>query len=108
MVLLGVFSVVSKLNSLVILAIASGACAADLRIQPPGITLTGPHGSQRLLVISTDAGKTVADVTGQAQFTSSDPKVAAIDDKGTVRAGGDGEATITAMVGNDRTSTHNR
>ena len=96
---------VTRLSSLALLILAASAEAADLRIEPPDITLTGPRGSQRLSVITTAAGKTLADVTGQAHFTSSAAQVAAIDDKGVVRAGADGVATITAIVGNDRTST---
>jgi hypothetical protein len=94
-----------KLSFLVVLVMAPYGSAADLAIEPPRITLTGPSGSQRLLVLARSAGKTVSDVTGQAKFTSSDPNVAVVDNEGIVRAKGDGEATISADVGSDQATT---
>jgi hypothetical protein len=75
---------------------AASALAEDLRLLPADTTLTGPHASQRLVVLITDQGKPVGDRTGQAKFTSSNPAVAAVDASGTVKAVGDGEAVITA------------
>jgi hypothetical protein len=94
-----------KLSTLLMTVIASGAAAADLQIQPPNVILQGPRGSQRLVVLGTTAGKITADVTGQVKFSSSNPGVAAVDGQGNVRAVSDGEATITASLGNDQTST---
>ena len=65
---------------------ARSASAGDLEIQPPNIALTGPNGSQRLLVLITSAGKAVSDVTRQAKLTSSNTKVAEVDDEGVVHA----------------------
>jgi hypothetical protein len=91
-----------KLSLFVVLSMACRVPAADLVIGPPDITLTGPNGSQRLLVLAADGGKVVGDVTRQAKFASSNPNVASVDGEGIVRAKGDGEATITASVENDR------
>src|SRR5436309_721110 len=66
----------------VLLIAAAAPPAAALQIQPRGIVLTGPQGSQRLLLIATAAGKTSADLTREAQFTSSNPQVATVDSRG--------------------------
>jgi hypothetical protein len=70
--------------------------AAELQVLPAQCTLTGPHGSQRLLVVAADVGQVVGDLTELAKFTSSNPAVAAVDETGNVQAVGDGEAVITA------------
>src|SRR5262249_25465128 len=72
--------------------------AAELKILPADVTLTGPHASQRLLVLAEDKGQMVGERTPQAKFTSSRPAVATVDAAGVVRAAGDGEATITATA----------
>src|SRR5437588_6971950 len=77
---------------------ASAAAAADLRVEPAEVTLTGPHARQRLLVLEGQAGRVVGDRTARARFTSSDPGVAAVDPDGSVRAVGDGQATVTAHL----------
>src|SRR5262245_35175706 len=76
--------------------LARSGSAADLQCLPAELTLTGPHASQRLLVLAEEGGKCIGDRTGQAKFASSNPAVAAVDESGTVRAVGDGEAVITA------------
>lgn len=72
--------------------------AADLRVLPGDITLTGPHAGQQLVVLAEQDGRSVADITGGATFASSDPAVASVSARGAVKAVGDGEATITATV----------
>jgi hypothetical protein len=76
--------------------------ATDLKILPAEITLTGPHASQRLIVLAEASGKHVADLTTRAKFASSNPKIASVDEAGVVRASGDGEAVITASQGGRR------
>ncbi len=71
--------------------------AADLKILPGDITLTGPYAAQRLLVVAEESGAVVADRSGQAQVASSNPAVAVVSG-GVVRPSGDGETTITAAV----------
>ncbi|HTU92589.1 MAG TPA: DUF1549 domain-containing protein, partial [Gemmataceae bacterium] len=80
------------------------ASAADLKILPAGVTLTGPHASQRLLVLAEENGQIVGEQTPQAKLTSSHPAVATVDATGVVRAAGDGEATITAAVDGKQTT----
>lgn len=68
----------------------------SLQIQPGAVTLTGPQATQRLLVHRLENKEVVADVTERAEFFSSNPKVATIDEHGVVKAVGDGETTISA------------
>src|SRR5438094_3279962 len=72
------------------------APAAELKILPAKVALTGPQASQRLLVLAEENGKVVGDRTSLARFSSSDESVAKVDSRGVVRVVGDGEATITA------------
>jgi hypothetical protein len=81
-----------------------GSRAADLKILPAEVTLTGPHAHQRLLVVVESDGQVIADRTPDARFSSSQPAVVAVDDRGVVRPVGDGEAVITATHG-DRQAT---
>jgi hypothetical protein len=74
------------------------AAAGDLRIVPSEVRLEGPKATQRVLLVETTDDLATADRSGQAKWSSSDPDIAAVDAKGTVRAVGDGEATITAEV----------
>jgi Protein of unknown function (DUF1553)/Protein of unknown function (DUF1549) len=75
------------------------APAADLKVLPAEVDLTGPHASQRLIVLSDAGGQMVGDLTEQAKFSSSNPAVAAVDEGGVVRPVAGGEALITATVG---------
>src|SRR5205823_4565301 len=74
------------------------ARSAELRILPAEVTLTGPQATQRPLVVAEASGKVIGERTGQAQFVSSQPSVAAVDSAGMLQAVGDGEATITATA----------
>jgi hypothetical protein len=74
------------------------ATAADLRVYPPQVALTGGHASQRLLVVLSDNDEAVGDRTAQAKLTSSNPAVAMVGADATVRAVGDGEASITVTA----------
>src|SRR4051812_16908609 len=79
--------------------------SADLRVEPAQVTLTGPRAAQQLVVVETQAGEVVADVTGAVKFATSDPQVATVDGSGVVRAVGDGKTLITASRGATRTTT---
>src|SRR6516225_8709571 len=89
---------------LLCLLVGGRAGAAELNLLPTDVTLTGPHASQRLILVSEDGGKVVADRGPDAKFTSSQPAVATVDDRGVVRPVADGEAVITATHG-DRQAT---
>ncbi len=77
-------------------AVPTAMRAADLKLLPGDIVLTGPHARQQLLAVQDANGKIVADQTKAAKYTSSNDKIAAVDAAGNVQAVGDGEATITA------------
>ena len=66
--------------------------AQQLAILPPEVELNGPEARQQLIA---QAGE---DLTRQANWTSSNPRVASVDPGGLVRPAGDGEALITAKV----------
>jgi hypothetical protein len=76
--------------------------AAEIRILPSDVALTGKHATQRVIVLCETDGKLISDRTGQAKFTSSNPSVATIDETGLVRPAGDGETIITAAVGDQQ------
>src|SRR5262245_58559373 len=78
--------------------IATSARAEELVLAPAETTLTGPQAAQRVVVFAKDGGYCVGDRTAAATFSSSNPAVATVDDAGCVRAVGDGEALITAVV----------
>jgi Protein of unknown function (DUF1553)/Protein of unknown function (DUF1549)/Bacterial Ig-like domain (group 2) len=72
------------------------ARAAELRVYPPEVTISGPNRSQQLVVVHEENGRVISDVTADTRFVSSDENVAKVDAKGRVTATGAGEATITA------------
>ena len=75
------------------------ASAADWKVLPSSVALTGPHASQRVIFVSEESGKVVADRTPDAKFISSQPAVATVDQRGVVRPVSDGDAIITASHG---------
>lgn len=77
--------------------------AADLKILPDHVTLSGPRSSQRLVVVKLDGGQVVADVTRQVQLASSHPAVVRIEE-GVLHPVGDGVASITATLDNLKAS----
>ncbi|MGL6097203.1 MAG: DUF1553 domain-containing protein [Fimbriiglobus sp.] len=96
----------TRRSFLVLLAAAGFAPAADLRVLPPAVPLSGPRASQQLLVVVAANGRATADRTANAKFTSDKPAVATVDAAGVVRPVADGTATITATV-NGATATAN-
>jgi hypothetical protein len=76
--------------------------AADFKIFPGEVLLTGPRASQQLLALSIADGNVVGDLTAKMEFTSSNPAVAAVDRTGMVKAVGDGEAIITACCDDEQ------
>jgi len=88
--------------------ISSGSASVwateSFAIIPPSSVLSGSHAKQRLIVENVSEGRFAGDKTGDAKFTSSNPAVATVDDGGVVHPVSDGEATITAMVGDDKAS----
>ncbi|MBY0524096.1 MAG: DUF1553 domain-containing protein [Gemmataceae bacterium] len=82
---------------LAVVAIFPGAIAtaAELKVLPPDVVLTGPHATQRLIVVDEEAGKVVGERRA-AKFTSSNPAVVKVNEAGVLEVVGDGEATVTA------------
>src|SRR5262249_52713672 len=70
--------------------------AAEVKLLPGGVSLVGPHASQRLVLLAAADGKFVADFSGDAKFASANPAVATVDEAGIVHAVADGETVITA------------
>jgi hypothetical protein len=88
-----------RLSLACLLGLASlPASAAEVRVYPPEVTLSGPNRAQQLVVVQEENGRVVADLSAGAAFASSDEKVAKVDAKGRVTAAGSGEATITATA----------
>jgi hypothetical protein len=72
--------------------------AADFKVFPGEVMLTGPRASQQLLALAVANGKVIGDRTDKAKFTSSNPAIAAVDEAGIIKAVGDGEVMITASL----------
>jgi hypothetical protein len=81
---------------LVVLASSSFVLAADLRVFPPDISLSGLRSQQQLLVF--ESGSLTADRTESAKYVSANPKVATVDTSGVVLPVADGETTISVQV----------
>jgi hypothetical protein len=86
------------LSPLLVLLGAAPALAADLRVYPTEVAISGPNRTQQLLVVLEENGRVVADLTATAKFTPSDPKVATVSPAGLVTAAGAGETTVTATA----------
>ncbi len=95
-----------RIAAIVIALLASRVVAQEIRVAPGVVELTGPNASQQLSVVRVQGDKAVADVSGRARFSSSNPKVAIVDAQGIVRAVGDGEATVTATFGSITGTAH--
>jgi hypothetical protein len=89
--------------ALLLLALSPSLAPAGLAVLPGDVVLSGPHARQRLLVVATSGEQIVGDRTARATLTSSNSAVAAVE-RGTVRAVGDGTATISAALGTERAS----
>jgi hypothetical protein len=87
------------LPALALLSLAPAAPAADLRVYPSEITISGPNRTQQLLVVEEENGRTVRDATASAKFTSSNEKSAKVNENGLVSAIGGGDAKITVTSG---------
>src|SRR5262245_24450635 len=82
--------------SALLFILAGAAPAAELKLLPAEVVLTGPEASHRLLVVAEEGGKVVGDRTPLARFASSDEAVVRVNTRGVLEAVGDGEAVVTA------------
>jgi len=71
----------------------------DLRVVPAAVLLRGPDSVQQVAVDGLIGDREPRDVTREARFESSDPRVATVDDSGLITAHADGAATITFRLG---------
>src|SRR5438105_13762123 len=76
----------------------TGARAANLKMLPAEVAMSGPRGSQQLLVLAVTNGNVTGDLTARATFSSSNPAIASVDETGMVRAVGDGATNVTASL----------
>lgn len=89
-------------------AMANHAIAADaIRLLPGEISLTGPEARQRLLVQGISGDLDSGQITAGVTFATSDPAVVAIEGDTAVPVG-NGEASITATVGDHSTTSQVR
>ena len=80
--------------------------AGSLTILPDRVVLRGQGSHQQLLVEALDPrGAAVGHRTSACTFSSSNPNVATVDDKGVVTAVADGRAIVTARDGGQTVST---
>jgi hypothetical protein len=81
---------------------ATAARAADFRVESAAVTLDGNFARAQLLVAVRGPGgvnERSADLTHQARYASSDPRVATVSAAGELLAQGNGSATLTVSVG---------
>src|SRR5260370_41328374 len=87
-----------KILLFLVFVVASGClAAADLSILPKTVELNGPEARHQLLAEASVDGHQ-EDWTRAAAWTSSNPKVAAVDQTGLVTPVTDGAVTITAKA----------
>ena len=78
--------------------------AADgLHVWPESVTLNADRQRQQLLV-SQEMAEQVQDATRTASYSSDNPAIATVDDRGVVQATGTGRTTISIQVGDQRTT----
>jgi hypothetical protein len=82
---------------LVVLTLACSAAALALDVVPSSFELNGREARQQLLALDPVNGFS-ADLTRNARWISSNPKIAAVDANGVVTPVGDGDATVTAAA----------
>jgi murein DD-endopeptidase MepM/ murein hydrolase activator NlpD len=76
----------------------------DVTVDPATVRLSGPGASYMLLVHGKTADGRLVDVTRTAKYRSSEVKVAAVDERGSIRGMSDGTAQITVeAAGKTRT-----
>ncbi len=82
----------------------AAAYVVGLSITPPSVSLTSPNAVQHLLVTAVLRDGTSKDVTDEAVFAVSAPKLMTVTKEGEVSGAGDGQGTVTARYGG-RTAT---
>jgi hypothetical protein len=100
-------------HAAVLLLLALCAAAGEVKLRVTGIqvapgdfTLEGKWAAQHIVVTGKLADGTVRDITVQAQFKSSQKKVATVSKAGVVTPAGDGEAYIEVSAGGKKQKLH--
>ncbi|MFT5468770.1 MAG: hypothetical protein ACI8UO_003882 [Verrucomicrobiales bacterium] len=87
----------ASIRLLTILCLLSSSVVAEIAVLPEEFTLAGPEARQQLLVVE-KLGEEIGARVADAEFTSSNPDIVAIEN-GIAVAKGNGSATITAKTG---------
>ncbi|HZW34721.1 MAG TPA: DUF1549 domain-containing protein [Isosphaeraceae bacterium] len=98
-IVLAVVLVVGTAHALVVAGEASPQDVTGLRVIPEAVVLRGPDAGQQLAVDGTSTTQDLRDLTSTALYESSDPRVAAVDERGWVTACGEGTARILVRSG---------
>src|SRR5262245_44669818 len=98
-IVFAVASITGMAQALVLAAEAPSPEVTGLRVIPATVRLRGPDAGQQLAVEGIMMADDPRDLTTGAHFVSSDPRVAAVDDRGWVTARGDGAARIFVRSG---------
>ena len=94
-----------KISTLAIVLLACGSAAADIRVLPDAFTLSGAESLQQLSVVKMSDNQLSASILGdEVELKSSNSDVVKIQDSVAI-AVGNGTATITATVGDQRASS---
>ena len=80
----------------ILFGVAGALPGQELSVAPGDIALVGSRAQQRLLVLNRFADGTHADVTGESEYESLDPKIASVSKFGVVQPRADGSARIVA------------
>ena len=84
-------------------ALPQAAGASEFRVTPPAVTLRGNFARAQLVVAACgpdgSVGPKSADLTPEAHYASSDPRVVTVDAGGRLLAAGNGPAVVSVSVG---------
>lgn len=92
------------LISICLCAMGLPSGADTLAILPETLTLRGAKATQKILVEQQSGTQWTGDRTARAAFATSNPQIVTIDKTGTIKAVGDGTATVSATL-NGQTAT---
>jgi hypothetical protein len=98
-ILVAAVPVIGTAHTWILAAESSTAAEPELRIVPATVRLRGPDAGQQLAVEESLRPREVRDLTAASQYESSNPDVAAVDDRGWVSARGAGTARILVHSG---------
>lgn len=77
------------------------ATGSGLKVDPPALRLEGPSARRLILVEGVNVKGDSVDLTRKARYRSLNPTIATVDERGFVRATGDGQTSIVVELGKD-------